>query len=976
MRIPRSLSLIDFVRLNNKSKGVARNETQRQDVLAKVTQVNNTARENFITEPNDTLNARNALNSEIQLSVPEELHDIGLSYNGTRARDLIGLIAEQVKEHGTPEDKQTLQDVTSRLVNSAGNEKDEKKIAEKLDVLLSKFAKDAGNAFVDKFMNTYCYPAWQKYHDDQGIDVKGKKAFNEQLQACLPVVHQRLEYMSETGKPWIRQGQHMTFLLDECAAISKALIRHDFDAPSPPADAKPEKPATTPETLRATPDGQRYDIHGGAEKGGVTLHINNSNRNGDVINSPQYSGEKPAAADPRVSWLDAILKSNLSDDQKYDLAKRLIDGHNGYRVIDHIDSVRAHTPETVIEHPHVIPAFVQPNNAQPAVDPQTDVVDYPHASDVFTHELETPATETQTRTRSLDEQASPEAERTVAPQTPEAERAAALQTPEAERTAALQTPDTERTAAPQTSEAERTAAPQMPSANPADENNTTRPFTTGRTVDNLSPRNPVMVNHFVPMNQPKEELPTLKPVNGQRTAETQTHGQSHSLDEQTSSLTGRTTATQTSSAYTSRRTVDNLSPRNPVAVNHFVPMNQPKEAFPTLNPVNGLRTAETQTHGQNQSLDEQPSPVTGRTAATQTPSAYTSRRTVDNLSPRNPVAVNHFVPMNQPKEAVPTLNPVNGQRTADSQTHGQTTIEPSMDDIMISTDDALIPGETILHAINVTSSHMSKLRTQGGNEQIVPSASSAIDETADPVPNATQRLGSENAVPASGMDGQQEIKQKADALRLQREASESQSAQPDAVQQSAAQGTSGNAVSQDTAANSLSIAERIRAFQDAPKSGVEKRSGSVNAAPASGLKAPDWQQEVKQKADELRLQREARESLSGQPSTVQGTSGNAVSHEAAEKPLSIAERLRYFQDAQKAGAGTAAVGRTQSTSSTAPGQVYSTIRTRSQWSFDVPEPKSFVPRDVDTSVSGAVHRGEATNISMTNRNRAGANGDE
>jgi uncharacterized HAD superfamily protein len=105
---------------------VAKNAMQQHELLAKLKHVNNTARENFITQPHDETLARDALRSEIQLGVPDKLHNASLTYNGTRARDLIGFISEQVKEHGTPADKEKLLSVSNKLANLAGREKDEK----------------------------------------------------------------------------------------------------------------------------------------------------------------------------------------------------------------------------------------------------------------------------------------------------------------------------------------------------------------------------------------------------------------------------------------------------------------------------------------------------------------------------------------------------------------------------------------------------------------------------------------------------------------------------------------------------------------------------------------------------------------------------------------------------------------------------------------------------------------------------------
>jgi hypothetical protein len=91
-----------------------------------------------------------------------------------------------VKEHGIPADKEKLLSVSNKLANLAGVRK-MRKIAGQLDDLVSKFARGSGEAFINNLMDTHCYPAWLKYHESQGIDVKGKETFNEQLNACRTV---------------------------------------------------------------------------------------------------------------------------------------------------------------------------------------------------------------------------------------------------------------------------------------------------------------------------------------------------------------------------------------------------------------------------------------------------------------------------------------------------------------------------------------------------------------------------------------------------------------------------------------------------------------------------------------------------------------------------------------------------------------------------------------------------------------------
>lgn len=496
--ITRSFSQIELIRPNAQSNGVAKNAMQQHELLAKLKHVNNSARESFITQPHDETLARDALRSEIQLGVPDKLHNASLTYNGTRARDLIGFISEQVNEHGTPADKAKLESISNKLANLAGREKDEKKIAGQLDDLVSKFARGAGEKFINNFMETYCYPAWLKYHESQGIDVKDKETFNEQLHACSTVLNRRLDVMSESGKPWELLTQNMSMLIDECAAVSKALIRHDFDAP--PADAEPEKPAPAPEPVKATPDGRRYDIYGGADKGGVTLHINNSNsnRNGDISNAPVYPGGQSAPVDPHTRRLEIVGELDISSKEKAELASLILRSQYGSRVIDHIESVRVDNQDSVTEPPPVIPPFAQQSEAPPvddSVNTRPDDVDSQRtrareqdpdaripdpARDLSTRRQEAPPRVEEPRTRSQDEQPSPAATRSVATQTP----------------------------------ATRSAG----------ENKTTQIYTTERTLDPWNRREP-KVQHFAPMNKPVEAFPTLRPVNGPRPAASPTAGQ-------------------------------------------------------------------------------------------------------------------------------------------------------------------------------------------------------------------------------------------------------------------------------------------------------------------------------------------------------------------------------------------------------------------------------------------------------------------
>ncbi|WP_233971213.1 hypothetical protein [Lelliottia sp. WAP21] len=1007
---------------------MAKNAMPQHELLAKLKHVNNTARENFITQPHDETLARHALRSEIQLGVPDKLHNAHLTYNGTRARDLIGFISEQVKEYGTPADKKKLDSVSNKLANLAGREKDEEKIAGQLDDLVSKFSRRSGEAFINNFMETYCYPAWLKYHESQGIDVKGKETFNEQLNACSTVLNRRLDVMSEPGKPWVLLVQNMSMLIDECAAVSKALIRHDFDAP--PADAQPEKPAATPDAVKATPDGRRFDIHGGADKGGVTLHINNSNsnRNGDISNAPVYPGGNPVAIDPHTRRLEIVGKLNISPQEKYELAKRIIDGCYGSRVIDHIESVRVDTQDNVTEEPPFIPPFVQQSENQPvddgvntrpddadsrrtgerAQDPDVRIPD--PARNVSTRALETPPQVEEALTRPQDETSSSADRRSVTPHTP--------------------------------------------AAHPAGKNKTTQVYTTERTLNQWSRRDPVKVNHFVPMDKRAEEFPTLKPVNGQRL---------------TTSLTPGRTATQlpvdepmisTNDVMIERATVrqavlvtSSYQPERSVA--ELVTLGDMGQAEPSVSSdvdeVDGRvqNAARRGAHEAGDVREETSSSADRRSVTPHTPAAhpagknkttqvYTTERTLNQWSRRDPVKVNHFVPMDKRAEEFPTLKPVNGQHLTTSLTPGRTATQLPVDEPMISTNDVMIERATVRQAVLVTSSYqpersVAELVTLGDMGQAEPSVSSDVDEVDGRVQNAARRGAHEAGdvreetsssadrrsvtphTPAAHPAGKNKTTQvyttertlnqwsRRDPVKvnhfvpMDKRAEEFPTLKPVNGQHLTTSLTPGRTATQlpvdepmistnDVMIERATVRQAVLVTSSyQPERSVAELvtlgdMGQAEPSVSSDVDEVDGrvQNAARRGAHEAGDVRETRWEEPGaeQQSAAAGASGIPSPQVNAANPYSIAERIRYFEEAQKAGAQPVSGRVSRPTSSTAPGHVYSTIRTRSQWNFDVPEPKSFVPRNADASASGTVRRGDVTNGSVTDTNLAGEYGDE
>lgn len=532
--ISRSQSQIDLVRQPDVSiKNLVRSNSTSV-LYEKIDSVRNDAdpRSAFIRQPNDEALARKALHADLQDDTPPILKDAVLSKSGHVAKNLIGLIAKEVTVSGNSKDIKKLENLSKELLKKGGLDKNERKIAPELDALVSKYAQSAGEKFINNFMEKHCYPAWLLHHENRGVNVDNKETFNQQLKLCRPVLDKRLEILSTPGKHWVSMLGSLNMLVAECSAISKTLIRHDFEAPLPPAsdlpkNQQPKAPASTPAEPVTQLDGdwQRHDVRGGNENGGFTFYINNSNRNGDnhmggvtnTITSPATGGS-PAPADIKDSLFNSKLVDSLSNEQKFELAKRLVDPHGIHRVMDNLQSVQMQQSERVIEQPVRLLPFAAPTaNQERASEASPAVIPHPRGADDQSRSAASAdpgTTEWQISDRRPDVSARL-SDRLSQPET-DSMQPSGLQReggdrPNVNTVRPVSQASTEPMDKPTTqASAVQTTSP-VSSANRAPD--TSKPvYTTVRTVNQWSRQNPVEVRHFAPMNQPAEAFPSLKPV--------------------------------------------------------------------------------------------------------------------------------------------------------------------------------------------------------------------------------------------------------------------------------------------------------------------------------------------------------------------------------------------------------------------------------------------------------------------------------
>jgi hypothetical protein len=234
--------------------------------------------------------------------------------------------------------------------------------------------------------------------------------------------------------------------------------------------------------------------------------------------TPPATGGSSAPADIKDSLFNSKLLDSLSNEQKFELAKRLVDPHGIHRMMDNLQSVQMQQSEKVIQQPVGLLPFAAPTaNQERASETSPAVIPHPLGADDQNRgvaSVNTGATEREISDQRPDVSAR-SSDRLSQPETDSMQPSALLReggdSPNVNTvrpgsqasTGPVETPTTQASAVQTTSS--------VSSANRAPDSS--KPvYTTVRTVNQFSRQNPVEVRHFAPMNQPAEAFPSLKPV--------------------------------------------------------------------------------------------------------------------------------------------------------------------------------------------------------------------------------------------------------------------------------------------------------------------------------------------------------------------------------------------------------------------------------------------------------------------------------
>lgn len=319
----------------------------------------------FKEQPHQTDTAKELVLHEAQKNLPADFLQKDLSPEGNKIRTLIGVIYKDVQDSGNADDIAKLDKVCKKLAEARGDENKEQKVTKELSGLVSKYGEGAFEKVINKYIE-HCMAAWEEHHLAKSVDTKGKVAFKQCLDVCKSVLKNNIVGLKETnGKlPWETMAQKLNFFVHTCTAISKTL--EDYDA-------EPVTPAPQgPETLNPNPDGgadnQRVFIPTGPGQGGITLNITSQGGSvGDITHSVGAANTVPVDSSSEIA--KHILNSRLSDVDKKDLIKELINANtgDGRRFLGNLAGVQGYRQEPAVDTPQV-----------QAVDtPQVQAVDTP-----------------------------------------------------------------------------------------------------------------------------------------------------------------------------------------------------------------------------------------------------------------------------------------------------------------------------------------------------------------------------------------------------------------------------------------------------------------------------------------------------------------------------------------------------------------------------------------------------------------------
>ncbi|KML20847.1 hypothetical protein VL10_20830 [Leclercia adecarboxylata] len=324
-----------------------------------------------------TDHARDLFHALIPKKYISEIGTATLSEEGHGIRNFLGIISEEVMQRNDSNDIATFKNLCGDLSNNNGHVKKGGKFERNLISLANKYGASASEKVFNTYV-AYCIDAWDKYHSERGVDVTDKSVFNEQYDSVKSILNNTIGKFNDPTLSLELLTQKINFISAECCGVSKTMLFHDLKTASDVQQETAERPAGS----RADDGGSKYMFLGGAEKGGITihLHIDNSNRNGDQTNNNNNNNNntvqdgRHATEDFTPSMMDNTQGSEHSKKMLFELAKAVIDTQGLNHIINVVEKVQPYQPAAQSAN--------QPGNTQDEVDfvPLGTSVKYPNES--------------------------------------------------------------------------------------------------------------------------------------------------------------------------------------------------------------------------------------------------------------------------------------------------------------------------------------------------------------------------------------------------------------------------------------------------------------------------------------------------------------------------------------------------------------------------------------------------------------------
>ena len=268
----------------------------------------------FKQNPHQTTNAKNLAYHEAEKHLPSDFLQKELSPEGNKIRTLIGVIYKDVHDSGNAEDIAKLNEICKKLAEANSDESKERKVAKDLSRLVSNYGAAAFEKVINKYIE-HCMDAWEIYHQTRSVDVRNKTIFTHCLDACKSTLKHNIEGLTQPDQPWETMAQNLNFFIHDCASISKTLTFYEA-----------EPLAQAPKGGEARPDGPSGLER--LERSGITLNITNKAGGvGNITHSVGAANTWPV--DSNYATVKYILDSTLDNVDKVDLLKNLFNASSG-----------------------------------------------------------------------------------------------------------------------------------------------------------------------------------------------------------------------------------------------------------------------------------------------------------------------------------------------------------------------------------------------------------------------------------------------------------------------------------------------------------------------------------------------------------------------------------------------------------------------------------------------------------------------